>query len=113
MPESEKTEVADRVAESRARLGERIDELGRRVDAVRERAASVRRVAGRPIVKAVVAGIAGFWAGSVLGRIVRPGPARPRVVAPPGIGRSMIREALVVAAGAMTRSWINRRLAPT
>jgi hypothetical protein len=104
MWETERFDVSERVAESKARLADKLSELARRVDSVRDSAQKAKVIREPWFVFAAAVAI-----GFTLGARRR----RPRVVsvAPegmlvPGIGRSVIREILIAAAGAMTRRYI-------
>jgi hypothetical protein len=112
MWESERFDVAERVAASKARLSDRLSELSRRVDAVRE-AAHPAELVKRPLVLFAAAGVLGLWLGSRPRRRALPEPAAtagPSVTIrqPPGVLRSVLREVLVAAAGAWTRKYIAR-----
>jgi hypothetical protein len=106
MHETERFDVAERVAISKARLSEKLSELARRVDHARE---SVRpeHLAKKPWVIAA-AGIAGFLVGLRLRR-PRAEMVRGR---DPSIVRSVVREILIVAAGHATRRYLGTGHAP-
>lgn len=110
MDETQRFDVADRVAESKARLQDKLAELARRVDAVRH-AARPMKTATRPWVLFGAA----FAVGFMLGR--RP-PRRPVGVTPerplavrgqPGILGALVREILLATAAAYARKFIEGR----
>jgi hypothetical protein len=100
------TNVADRVATSRARFSEKLSELSRRVDSVRE-AARPMQVATQPWFLFAAAGAVGFWLG-----VRRPTSRAERRLSghsSPGITRLLVREVLLAAAGAYTRKLVQQR----
>jgi hypothetical protein len=102
MEETQRFDVAERVAISKARLSEKLSELARRVESAKQKA-DPEKIARKPWVIGL-AGVAGFLIGMALR-----GPRTPRVAgpaAPPGILRTLVREVLVAAAGSYTRKYL-------
>ena len=106
MHETERFDVAERVAISKARLQEKLSELARRVEDARAHM-KPEHIAKKPWVIAAV-GAAGFLIGLGLRR-----PRVARVSArDPSIIRGVIREILIVAAGTATRRYLGTGHAP-
>ena len=109
MWETERFDVAERLAVSKARLSDKLHELSRRVDTVREKADKAQ-VLKEPWVLVAAATALGFLIG-----LRRRGPRLPSgttfrhgAIVGPGIARTVLREVLVAAAGSMTRRYIAR-----
>jgi hypothetical protein len=105
MEETQRFDVAERVAMSKARLSEKLSELARRVETVREKA-DPETIARKPWVF-VGAGVAGFLIGLARrGPRTTRTPGEPRTASPPSLARTLIREILVAAAGTYTRRYL-------
>jgi hypothetical protein len=108
MWETERFDVAERVADSKARLSEKLSELSKRVDSVRD-AARPAQIVKRPWFPFVAAGIVGLLIGAR-----RPRPRAPAgrselpMARPPSLGSALAREVLLSAAGAYTRRYFSR-----
>jgi hypothetical protein len=108
----EKAEVNERLEDTRARFSDKLAELGRRVDALQERTHELQELATKPAVIFGAAMALGIWLGTRGGKkpfdvstsegTVRIQPHQR------GIVGSLLREVLLVAAGAATRRYINR-----
>lgn len=106
--DNDKSDVAERLEDSKARFADKLSELGRRVDSLQDRTHALKAFASRPLVGFAAAAALGLWLGSRRPRAARSGT--PSVVSPPGILRAVFREILVVAAGSATRNYINKHL---
>ncbi len=109
MWETEKFDVAERVAVSKARLSEKLSELGRRVDTFRDKA-KVIEYAKQPWFLFAAAGVVGFLSGLRIASRRHRRLALPPGAAPPArpqtIPRAIIKEILVVAAGVATKRFL-------
>jgi len=109
MYETERFDVAERVAVAKARLSEKLSTLAERVDGFRE-AARPMHIASRPWFLISVGVAVGFWMG-----FRRPREHTPRVAratARPTLLGAVVREVLIVAAGTATRRYLHDKLAP-
>jgi hypothetical protein len=109
MWETERFDVAERLAVSKARLSDKLHELSRRVDTVRE-TASKAQVLKQPWVLVAAATAIGFVIGLRRRRARLPAGTtfKHGAIVAPGIGSTVLREILVAAAGSMTRRYIAR-----
>jgi len=115
MLEHEKSVVAARMEQTKARLSHKLEELGRRFDGLHDWTRQAREYATKPVVLFAISALVGLWLGSR-----RRGPPPLALTAgdtpvqiaaaQPTISRSVLREVLVVSAGFATRRYLNKRL---
>jgi hypothetical protein len=108
MHETDRFDIAERVAVSKARLSEKLSELARRMETAREKVQRPAELARKPWVLAA-AGVAGFLVGLRLRRSHRASGAVGRH---PSIARAVLREILITAAGTATRRYLGTGRAP-
>lgn len=115
MPENEKSSVAERLEDSKARFSDKMAELGRRVDMLQDKTHALQAFAQKPLVVFGAAVALGLWLGSRDGRgpiaVATPDGGTLRIERPqPSLLRAVVREVVMVTAGAWTRKYINKRL---
>jgi hypothetical protein len=114
MQEQDKPSIAERLEDSKARFSDKLAELGRRVDALQDRTHELQALAKKPLVVFGAAVALGLWLGSRGGRspiAVATPDGTVRIERPqPGLLRAVVREVVLVSAGAWTRKYLNKRL---
>jgi hypothetical protein len=114
MQENEKSSVAERLEDSKARFSDKLAELGRRVDMLQDKTHELQALARKPLVVFGAAAALGLWIGSRGGRApiaVATREGTVRIERPqPSLLRAVFREAILVTAGAWTRKYINKHL---
>jgi hypothetical protein len=112
--QEEEPSIAERLEDSKARFADKLAELGRRVDMLQDKTHELQALAKRPIVVFGAAAALGLWLGARGGRrpiAVATPEGTVRIERPqPGLVRSVVREVVLVAAGAWTRKYLNKRL---
>jgi hypothetical protein len=114
MHEHDKPTIAERLEHSKERFSDKLAELGRRVGALQDKTDELKAFAKKPAVVFGVAAALGLWLGSRGGRApiaVQTSEGTVRIARPqPSIVGAVVREVLLVAAGAWTRKYLNKRL---
>lgn len=114
MADMERNQVASRVAESKARLSDRLQQLAGRVEQLRNVARpvnAVRRATQQPWVVFAIGVVAGLAIGARRKRtpVASTSTALVAGAAAPSLIRAVMREIALASAGTMTRRYLARR----